>query len=87
MLLNLDCWARRMFTLHRGTAALGPRMAEVISWLQGMCWIFEARFLVLRLPLGVQDTLLRLQLAPIATLSKVWALSCETDTFKVREGA
>ena len=81
MLLNLDCWARRMFTLHRGTAALRPRMAEIVSWLQYLGRIFTIGLdLQSHLPPSMQDTLLRQQLAPIATLSKVWVLSCGADT-------
>ena len=70
-----------MFTLHRGTAALRPRMAEIVSWLQYLGRIFTIGLdQQSHLPPSMQDTLLRQQLAPIATLSKVWVLSCGADT-------
>ena len=89
MLLNLDCWARRMFTLHRGTAVLGPWLAEIIMWMQYLSRIFTIGLgLQSHLSLGMQDTLIRQQLAPMATLSKVWALTCgaETDILQVGGG-
>ena len=78
-----------MFTLHRGTAALRPRMAEIVSWLQYLGRIFTIGLdLQSHVPPGMQDTLLRQQLAPMATLSKVWALTCgaETDILQVGGG-
>ena len=80
MLLNLDGWARRMFTLYRDTAALGPWMSRIIMWLQCLSRVFEIEF-IRQLPSGPQDTVLRLQLAPIATLTKV---CCDADAIQVR---